>query len=377
MPLVPNSLAMAEDVNTTLSDIAAALTGSLASDGTTSLTGTFNANGHDLAGVGNLGAINLNLSGTGTMPSLTVSSGANINYLSGPLNANNQNINSVGALGAATINVTTLNASGAALVLNSQMNANNQNIVNVATLNAAVVNASSSMQTPYLQVNGNAVVTGATTLSNTVTMGNNANLTGNLAVTANVSSNAVWGTAGCFVGGLGDITFGMFPSGSTRVMQFSSTWFWQWENATGNLIWIRGNAAMWVMRVSDNICFNQLASVGGNGAYQNFSDIRGKTGIADCPYGLPQILQLTPILFTRLARAGDDVVPTEELGFSAQQVQPAIPHAVRVMGIELPDGTGGLDDPHPSLALQGEAILAAAVVAIQQLAARVVALEAR
>jgi hypothetical protein len=99
MPLVANTLATAEDLNVTLSDIAVALTGSIASDGTTPITGDLNMNTHNIGGVGTLNAAAV------TTPSLNATAG-NIGILAGPMNANNQNILNVGNLtgASATIN---------------------------------------------------------------------------------------------------------------------------------------------------------------------------------------------------------------------------------------------------------------------------------
>jgi hypothetical protein len=62
-----------------------------------------------------------------------------------------------------------------------------------------------------------------------------------------------------------------------------------------------------------------------------------------------------------------------EIGFSAQQVQPIIPEAVHIMGSTLPNGSGGLDTDDPSLGVITTAILAAAVNAIKEIEARLVA----
>jgi hypothetical protein len=69
-PLVPNTLAKAEDLNTTLTDIATALTGSVPTDGSASLAGDLNANGHNISGVNGLTATGLtatNVTSTGTI----------------------------------------------------------------------------------------------------------------------------------------------------------------------------------------------------------------------------------------------------------------------------------------------------------------------
>ena len=62
-----------------------------------------------------------------------------------------------------------------------------------------------------------------------------------------------------------------------------------------------------------------------------------------------------------------------EIGFSAQQVRPIIPEAVRAIGSPLPDGGGGLDTADPTLAIHDTAILAAVVNALKAIDARLVA----
>jgi hypothetical protein len=50
-PLIANTLAKAGDMNTTFTDIAGALTGSVAANGATPMTGNLNMNGHNITGV--------------------------------------------------------------------------------------------------------------------------------------------------------------------------------------------------------------------------------------------------------------------------------------------------------------------------------------
>lgn len=82
-PFVNGQTANATDVMTVLNDIAAALTGSVAADGQTPLTGTLNANGNSITAVDAIGAASLVttaaiLAGTGvtiTKGGLTISAG--------------------------------------------------------------------------------------------------------------------------------------------------------------------------------------------------------------------------------------------------------------------------------------------------------------
>jgi hypothetical protein len=130
------------------------------------------------------------------------------------------------------------------------------------------------------------------------------------------------------------------------------------------MVWFGNSTAQWYMRAFDGTCFNSVSYVGGHGAYHDLSDERLKTDITPATVGLPEILAIEPINFHRLGADGQPYT-RDEIGFSAQQVQPIIPEAVTEAGIGLPDG----------LALAAEMILAAAVNAIKTLNQRVSVLE--
>jgi hypothetical protein len=187
----------------------------------------------------------------------------------------------------------------------------------------------------------------------------------------------------------------VFGSGGTgRVMQYQPAWYWDWNIGNGELTWMGANS-LWVQtRASDAYWVNYKAGMTGNGQYVNYSDERGKRDVDDAAVGLPEILRINPIRFTRLAERVPDLpasgprmisaVHAPEIGFSAQQLQAIIPEAVRVAGIPLPDGTGGMDDAAPTLGVTIEPLVAALVNSCKELmalntalAARVAALEAR
>jgi len=171
-------------------------------------------------------------------------------------------------------------------------------------------------------------------------------------------------------------TFGFTAGGSGRIFQFRSNFYLDFSTTPGatdgQLAWNVSNGPLWVMRASDDFCFNAQAAVGGVGAYINSSDRRGKTGIAPSTKGLAEVLQLQPVSFTRLdASTGAQ----EEIGFVAQDVQPILPEAVWTAGIPLRDGSGGLESAEPTLGLTSETITAILVNAVKELTARVAALE--
>jgi len=155
------------------------------------------------------------------------------------------------------------------------------------------------------------------------------------------------------------------PGGSGRVMQMAGGYYWDFNTTTGDAIWVMNNQQCWVMSPLDGRCYNNLAWVGGHGAYRDVSDERLKTDITPATVGLPEILAIEPINFHRLGPEGE-VYPADEIGFSAQNVQPIIPEAVTEAGIGLPD----------ALAVASEMILAAVVNAIKTLDQRITVLEA-
>jgi len=191
------------------------------------------------------------------------------------------------------------------------------------------------------------------------------NVNANSSVTASVDISAarnISAGAALFAHG-SNIVIG--PGGSGRVMQMAGGYYWDFNTTTGDAIWVMNNQQCWVMSPLDGRCYNNLAWVGGHGAYRDVSDERLKTDITPATVGLPEILAIEPINFHRLGPEGE-VYPADEIGFSAQNVQPIIPEAVTEAGIGLPD----------ALAVASEMILAAVVNAIKTLDQRITVLEA-
>jgi hypothetical protein len=195
---------------------------------------------------------------------------------------------------------------------------------------------------------------------------------GNLVLSATCAATQFWS------GGVG--IFGFLPAGSGRIFQFAPGFYLDYSTTNvpvgtgGQLAWTVSNGPLWVMRASDDFCFNPQSAVGGNGAYINSSDRRMKTGITPTSKGLAEVLQLQPVSFTR---ADPTTGAQEEIGFVAQDVQPILPEAVWTAGIPLRDGTGGLDSAEPTLGLSGETITAINVNAIKELNALIASLTDR
>ena len=144
------------------------------------------------------------------------------------------------------------------------------------------------------------------------------------------------------------------PGGSGRIFQWMPSFYLDFALSGptgGTLQYVVSNGPLWVMRASDDFCFNPQAAVGGNGAYINSSDRRMKSNIVPTAKGLAEVLQLQPVSFTR---ADPTTGAQEEIGFVAQDVQSIVPEAVWQAGIPLRDGTGGLDSAEPTLGLTSE-----------------------
>jgi hypothetical protein len=166
--------------------------------------------------------------------------------------------------------------------------------------------------------------------------------------------------------------FALFTGSGNRYHQYAGNgYYWMWTSSTGDLTWVVANTSLWVMRTSDKLTYNNLAAVGGVGAYVNLSDERTKQDIAPLTYGLPEVLRLKPRSFRRI---GDADAPVE-IGFIAQEVQPVIPEVVTIGGFGLAEDEGGIDAANPSLALAETSIIAVLVNAIKTLDVRLTAIE--
>jgi hypothetical protein len=172
--------------------------------------------------------------------------------------------------------------------------------------------------------------------------------------------------------------FGFGAGGSGRIFSFRSSFYLDHSTIAGGtdgtLQYVVSNGPLWVMRPSDDLCFNPQSNVGGNGAYLNISDRRAKADVTPSTKGLAEVLQLQPVSFVR----NDPTTGSqEEIGFIAQDVQPVLPEAVWQAGIPLKDGTGGLDSADPTLAIGHDVLTAVLVNAVKDLNALVAALTAR
>jgi hypothetical protein len=196
------------------------------------------------------------------------------------------------------------------------------------------------------------------------------NVTGDIVASVGVYAAGQRGAYGFWAG----------SNGVTRFFQFAPSWYWAWDTSSGTIAWNCPDGSLLVMRQGpDHLIYNAVGGVAGYGPYSDLSDERAKQAVSSATVGLAELLQLEPINFTRIAHQpkdedvsplGDTVTHPPEIGFSAQQVKAIIPEAVSVVGLILPDGSGGLDTDNPSLGVVATAILAAAVNAIKDIDAR-------
>jgi hypothetical protein len=184
---------------------------------------------------------------------------------------------------------------------------------------------------------------------------------GSLAMLGNITAGGIVNA-----GGSNAAQFG--SGGSGRICQMSPNWYWDWATADGTMTWFTTGGPFWVMRKTDNLCFNNVGAVGAT-SFPIMSDERLKQDIAPLRYGLDVIKQINPITFTRV------VDNKHSVGFSAQNVQLVIPEAITRLGIELPDGSGGMDSDEPTLGVSTEPIIAALVNGMKEIASRLDALE--
>ena len=186
---------------------------------------------------------------------------------------------------------------------------------------------------------------------------------GNLTMTGAVTGTQflVAGTSGAF---------GMSLGGSGRIVSFLPGFYLDFAATgptAGTLQYVDTGGPLWVMRASDQFCFNPQSAVGGNGAYINASDRRVKANVAPSDKGLAEVLQLQPVTFTRTNPA----TTGNEIGFIAQDVQAVVPEAVW--------GNAGLprEDGEPLLGLTSETITALNVNAIKELHSMIATLQTR
>lgn len=130
----------------------------------------------------------------------------------------------------------------------------------------------------------------------------------------------------------------------------------------GNIVFNTPKGGIWNLRQLDAFAFNGAGAVGGVGAFVNLSDSRFKENIVTATDNLAYIMEMRPVEFDWIATGKHDY------GFISQEMATVMPTCVSPMGIELPDGSGGIDDADPTLGIGYTGIIPILVGAMQELA---------
>jgi hypothetical protein len=328
---------MAEDVNTTNTDIANALTGSVATDGSAAMTGPLTLSADPTQPLQAATKQYTDAQRTFVTTNYVAKAG---DTMTGALNMSSQNISGVNTLTGSNFTVNTnLTVNGSAYVaglrLTSPMNANNNNILTVNN---------------YTGVSGS--------VAQNWGVGGQLTVTGGIIAIGNSSQ------------------FYLQDEPGSRILNYSANWYWGFTNSTGDLQWNNASASSRnVYFLASGACYNS------DGVWHVNSDVRLKQDIADYTAGLDIVQQLRPRTFRRIAdvqlagqeRGGITVGEAKtEVGLIAQECEALLPFAVHQHRAELPDGTEA-DDVR---ALCSQPVIWVLVNAVKELAARIETLEA-
>ena len=244
----------------------------------------------------------------------------------------------------------------------------------VGQLTAAQVTVSGGVTTGTLHVNNNAQVDGNLGVSNNITaaggvQGSYVHSSGSAQFDNEVIClTDIHAHDGFFVGA--DSTFGLYITSGERLTQYASNWYWAWQQTDGTLIWYAsGQGNFLVANAATQMFYNNIGSIGAYG-FDTFTDLRSMKVAGPTKRGLAEILRLNPIEFTQRGSG-------PRIGFAAQDVREVLPEAVREVGVELADGSGGKGDKEPSLALNYDALIPVLVNAAKEMMALIEALEVK
>ena len=201
------------------------------------------------------------------------------------------------------------------------------------------------------QLQGNTVVANGITSNGSITAGGTVNGEGGVYVAAAATGS------GFYLG----------LTGAGRSLVFAPNSYLEWEVADQSLSYYTAGSGSvaWGYNNTVGAFINNRGGFSGNGPYSDFSSSRSmKRNIAAATYGLPEILQVEPVSFSRVPIEGIRDAPPQ-IGFIADDLRSIMPEAA----IE------SIWESEPRLGLRTEPILAAAVNAIKELDARLRALE--
>jgi hypothetical protein len=151
-----------------------------------------------------------------------------------------------------------------------------------------------------------------------------------------------------------------------NMINWAAGWWDGYQRSNGTRIWMGSNPALntqqMILDPVGNLYLHGIVT--SSDGHLTPSDEREKIGVAEAMQGLDEILQINPIVFTRVD------TERQRLGFSAQQMKDVLPHAV----VEY-DRFDDVITSHktPALAIEDMAVTAALVNAVKELAARLTA----
>lgn len=312
MPLVPGTLAAAEDMNTIFSDIATALTNSVPTDGSAAITGNLNLNGYSITGATNISAGNVNASGTVTAPVFNATTGMYVTALLGSVNGNGQSLTGLNDLTTASATV-----SG--------------NLVVSGTISPGAIAGYYTADTSdarYLYKSGDTC-------------------TGDLTVNGTLSAAS---------------TMSLYSSGGGQYLQFSPGYAWVLRDSDGTVFLITNNGVRLQQAIDGTFQVFGAAGKPGGGTWFDNSDARIKTVLGDFTDGLAEICRLRPRRYQ--FNQGEDT-KTEHVGFVAQEIEAVMPQTVSYTRGKI--GDVEVDDLRR---VDATRVIYALVNAVQQLAAR-------
>lgn len=206
---------------------------------------------------------------------------------------------------------------------------------------------------------GGALIAGtALTVRGTSNFVGTVGVTGVVAATSTISTDGGM-TCKSFAVDTGEAATNIFTNGGASFILWGSTSSLSFGRTDGSLSFTFANILRFQYRSTDSLLYNAIGPVGGHGAFIDLSDRRAKRDIADCEYGLAEVLLLKPSRFTMI-----DTDKTS-VGFIAQDVLEVIPEAVSFI-----PGVGSVvpaEGEPEVMGLSDRAIVAALVKAVQQL----------
>jgi Collagen triple helix repeat (20 copies) len=233
---------------------------------------------------------------------------------------------------------------------------------NISGTNLNIANADGSIYTnaPYIYSqnisNAGTVTSGALVSNGNSTINGSEIIYGSLTIPSNGSNIIMYGASGVYSDAN---VFGYGESGSIGL---GTSWRYTFDKTTGTRVWYDSNS-------SQEMILDPSANLIIRGSLSQGSNVDLKRDVADAPDGIVEVRLMRPRRYHR--RIHDNppsdvewtVLDREELGFVAQEMQEALPHAV-------------LEHEPDTLAIELMPLIAALTNAVKDLDTRLAALEA-